>query len=56
MITAGEVENLDCGVRVMSDKGRDLSVCASHRDTPVDPPSEICEAVLEVMMSDLHNI
>jgi len=40
----------------MSDEGCDLSVCAGHGDAPVDPPSEVREAVLEVVMGDLHNV
>ena len=43
-------------VRVMSDERGDLSVCTGHRDAPVNPPSEIRKAVLEVMMGDLHDV
>ena len=43
-------------VRVMSDEWGDLSICTGHRDASINPPGEICEAILEVMMSDLYNI
>lgn len=45
-----------CNVRVMSDEWSDLSVRAGQGDAPIDPPSKIREAVLEVMMGDLHNV
>ena len=43
-------------VRIVSDKWGDLSVCAGHRDGPIDPAGEIRDAILEVMMGNLHNV
>lgn len=55
MINAGDGEK-EGSIRVMSDERGDLSVCAGHGDAPVNPPSEVRKAVLEVMMGDLHNV
>ena len=40
----------------MSDERSDLTVRTGHRDAPVDPPSEVGETVLKVVMGNLHNV
>ena len=41
---------------IVPHEGCHLTVGASHRDTPIDPAREVGDAVLEVMMSDLHDV
>ena len=43
-------------VRVVSNEWGDLSVCAGHGNAPIDPAGEIRDAILEVMMGNLHNV
>ena len=45
-----------CGVRIMTDERGNLSVCAGHGDTSIDPAGEIREPILEVVMGNLHNV
>ena len=52
----GRDKNRVCNLRVMSDERSDFSVCTSQGDTPIDPAGEIGEAILEIMMGNLHNV
>lgn len=40
----------------MSDEGRYLAICAPEGDAFVDSAGKVCDAVLKVVVRDLHHV